>query len=223
MVVTITISLAGAGTGPFDLYSNSDGFSVPFAIGVSKATLEAGYTTNLVPNDATLIKVMSTGTCTDYVTVSIAMANGTTTTTTTSIIGTTSTTTTNPGELTTTSTTTAYAAACLTVQLSDVTNELACDGPNPVYDVYRTYKATLLNGPGGTPIPAPVNITVSIPTSGDFGTYNLDITINAGDTFGEAGLYTRVYEDCSDRNLIKTQIVNLNGLTISPNTYARCV
>jgi len=222
MVVTITISLAGAGTGPFDLYSNSDGFSVPFETGVSKSALESGYITNLVPNDATLVRVASTGVCTDFVTVSIAMA-GITTTTTTTIIGTTSTTTTSPGGLTTTTTTTAYAAACLTVQLYSTTNELACDGPDPAFDVYRTYRATLLNGPGGTPIPAPVNITVSIPTSGDFGTYNLIITITAGSTFGEQGLYTKVYEDCSDRNLIKTQTVNLNGLTISPNTYSRCV
>ena len=83
MVVTITISLAGAGTGPFDLYSNSDGFVTPFETGVSKAALEAGYVSNLVPNDATLIRVASTGVCTDFVTVSIALANGTTTTTTT--------------------------------------------------------------------------------------------------------------------------------------------
>jgi hypothetical protein len=57
MVVIITISSAGAGTGPFDLYSDSDGFLVPFETGVSKAALEAGYTSNLVPNDATLIKL----------------------------------------------------------------------------------------------------------------------------------------------------------------------
>jgi len=213
MVVTITISLAGAGTGPFDLYSNSDGFLVPFETGVSKAALEAGYITNLVPNDATLIRVVSVGACTDYVTVSIAqpVEPTTTTTSTTVIVPTTSTTTTS-----------VYSTACVQIELYDTQNELACTEPD-LFNVYRIYRATLLNGPGGTPIAAPETITISIPTYGDSGEYDLFIVINTGDTFGEEGLYTRVYTDCSDRSLIELQVVNLNGATIFPNTYANCL
>ena len=45
MTIFITLSLAGTETGPFDLYSNVDGFTTPFATGVSRAALLAGYET----------------------------------------------------------------------------------------------------------------------------------------------------------------------------------
>ena len=43
MTIFITLSLAGTETGPFDLYSNVDGFTTPFDTGVSRAALLAGY------------------------------------------------------------------------------------------------------------------------------------------------------------------------------------
>jgi hypothetical protein len=102
--------------------------------------------------------------------------------------------------------------------------ELACPSPpSNLYNVYRSYRATLLNGPGGTPIAAPTDITVTIPTSGDFGNYNLVITIYTGTTLAEQGLYTRVYPDCEDRALIQIQTVDLNGTTISPTTFTVCL
>jgi hypothetical protein len=42
MTVLITLTTAGTNTGPFDLYSDADGFISAFATGVSKAALLAG-------------------------------------------------------------------------------------------------------------------------------------------------------------------------------------
>jgi hypothetical protein len=89
MTVLVTLTLAGADTGPFNLYSNSDGFVNAIATGVAKAALEAGYSLTGVPDDATIIRANSTGTCTNYL--DMYLIGGTTTTTT----STTSTTTTS--------------------------------------------------------------------------------------------------------------------------------
>jgi len=63
MTTVLTLTTAGTDSGPFDLYSNLDGFVTPFEIGVSKASLVAGYTTTLVPNYTTMVRVKSTGIC----------------------------------------------------------------------------------------------------------------------------------------------------------------
>lgn len=90
MTVLITLTIAGTNTGPFNLYSNLDGYTSAFATGVSRASLIAGYSSAAVPNGTTTIRVSSTGTCTNY----IDLAVGTTTTTTTIVPPTTTTTTT---------------------------------------------------------------------------------------------------------------------------------
>lgn len=100
MTVLITLTTAGTDTGPFNLYSDVDGFVTPFATGVSRSALLAGYSATTVPNGTTTIRVMSTGTCTNYIDISVTT---TTSTTTTGVPTTTSTTT---GLPTTTSTTT---------------------------------------------------------------------------------------------------------------------
>jgi hypothetical protein len=81
MTVLITLTSAGASAGPFNLYSNTDGYLTPFATGISKATLLSGYTSSAVPDGTTSIRISSTGTCTNYIYVSVV---GTTTTTTSS-------------------------------------------------------------------------------------------------------------------------------------------
>ena len=43
MFVFITLTSAGADAGPFNLYSNVDGFVSAFAVNIPKATLLAGY------------------------------------------------------------------------------------------------------------------------------------------------------------------------------------
>lgn len=89
MTVLITLTTAGADSGPFDLYSNVDGYVSAFETGVSKAALVAGYSSSLVPNGTTTIRIKSIGVCTNYIDVTVV-----TTTTTTSSTSTTTTTTT---------------------------------------------------------------------------------------------------------------------------------
>jgi len=93
MTVLITLTIAGSDTGPFDLYSDVDGFVVPFETNVPKASLIAGYTSSLVPDGAVLIRVTSDSVCTNYIDLIIGA-----TTTTTSTSTTTTTTTTYPCE-----------------------------------------------------------------------------------------------------------------------------
>jgi hypothetical protein len=91
--VLITLTLAGVDVGPFDLYSDADGYVSAFETGVSRAALIAGYTSNLVPDAATTIKAQSYGTCTNSLYLVIEGGTTTTTTTSTSTSTTTSTTT----------------------------------------------------------------------------------------------------------------------------------
>ena len=80
MTVLITLTTAGADSGPFNLYSNLDGYTAAFEVGVSKAALLAGYASALVPDFTNSIRIRSNNElCTNYVSVNV----GTTTTTTT--------------------------------------------------------------------------------------------------------------------------------------------
>mgnify|MGYP006921363393 CR=1 FL=1 len=89
MTVLITLSVAGSDTGPFNLYSNLDGYTSAFETGVPKASLVAGYSSALVPDYTTTIRLLSTGTCKNFIDVIVS-----TTTTTTTATPTTTTTTT---------------------------------------------------------------------------------------------------------------------------------
>lgn len=103
--VLITLTVAGADTGPFDLFSDVDGYIVPFETGVSKAALVAGYTSVLVPDLTTVIRVKSQNVlCGNYV--DLPITGLTTTTTTTTETPTTTTTTSTETPTTTTTTTT---------------------------------------------------------------------------------------------------------------------
>lgn len=92
MTVLITLTIAGTDSGPFDLYSNLDGYLSAFESGVSKASLLAGYASALVPDFTTIIRVRSNNAlCTNYI--EIPVVTPTTTTTSSSSSTTTSTTT----------------------------------------------------------------------------------------------------------------------------------
>jgi hypothetical protein len=91
MTVLVTLTLAGTDVGPFNLYSNVDGYTTPLAIGISRAALLAGYSLTGVPDLAAVIRATSTGTCTNYI--DMYLTGGTTTTSTSSTSTTTSTTT----------------------------------------------------------------------------------------------------------------------------------
>jgi hypothetical protein len=92
MTVLITLTVAGADSGPFNLFSNLDGYTSAFAVGISKAALLAGYSSSVVPDGTTIVRVVSIGDCTNYI--DIVLSSLTTTTTTTVTPTTTTTTTT---------------------------------------------------------------------------------------------------------------------------------
>ncbi len=111
--VLITLVIAGADTGPFDLYSDANGFTSPFEVDVPKASLVAGYTSILVPAAATLIKIVSKGVCTNELILPIIGTLATTTTTTTATpTSTTTSTSTTGAPTTTTSSTSTTEAPC---------------------------------------------------------------------------------------------------------------
>ena len=130
MIVTITLTTAGADTGPFNLYSDVDGFISAFETGVSKASLLAGYTSSLVPNGTTTIRVMSASAlCTNYIDIVISGECPTTTSTTTVLP--TTTTTTIPAT-TTTSTTTVIPPTTTTTTVTPVSCTTYDIQPDPI-------------------------------------------------------------------------------------------
>jgi hypothetical protein len=78
--VLITLTTAGADTGPFDLYSDADSYAAPFENNVPKSSLVSGYTSSLVPDLATIIRVQSDSVCTNYIDLTIITTTTTTTT-----------------------------------------------------------------------------------------------------------------------------------------------
>lgn len=90
MIVTIVLTTAGSSTGPFNLYSDVDGYTTPFELGVAKSSLLAGYTSSAVPDGTTNIRITTGSPCNSYLDIVV----GTTTTTSTSTSTSTTTTTT---------------------------------------------------------------------------------------------------------------------------------
>lgn len=80
MTVLFTLTSAGLDTGPFNLYSNLDGFLTPFEVGISKATLVGGFSSANVPDYTTVVRIQSAGTCGNWI--DIILENTTTSTTT---------------------------------------------------------------------------------------------------------------------------------------------
>jgi hypothetical protein len=137
--VLITLTVAGADTGPFSLFSDADGYVTPFETGVPKSSLVSGYTSVLVPDLATIIRVQSTSVlCPNYVdlpiggltTTTTTTAEPTTTTTTSTSSTTTTTTTTEPPTTTTTTTTVCQDCATNDFTLYDdgLVTWTSCDG-----------------------------------------------------------------------------------------------
>ena len=63
MTIYILLTTPATDAGPFNLYSDVDGFVAPFSINVSKATLLGGYSV-VVPNGTTIVRIVSVGGCT---------------------------------------------------------------------------------------------------------------------------------------------------------------
>jgi len=69
MTAVITLTLAGADTGPFNLYSNVDGYISAFANNITRDQLLAGYATDALPDFTTIVKIKSIGECLNSVNV----------------------------------------------------------------------------------------------------------------------------------------------------------
>lgn len=70
--VLITLTTAGGNTGPFNLYTDSDSYANPIQTGITKSALTSGYICNVVPDNATVIRVQSNnGTCSNYTDIGI--------------------------------------------------------------------------------------------------------------------------------------------------------
>lgn len=95
MTVLITLTTAGDNTGPFDLYSNADGFSTIITSSIPRADLLIGYQATL-PTGTTEVLLRSTGACNSDLYLIVAGAPTTTTTTSSTTSTTSSTTTPNP-------------------------------------------------------------------------------------------------------------------------------
>jgi hypothetical protein len=83
MTVLITLTLAGSDVGPFDLYSNVDGYTAVIIANVSRAEMVAGYE-GTFPTGTTEVLARSKGTCQRDLYLNVAGAPVTTTTTTSS-------------------------------------------------------------------------------------------------------------------------------------------
>lgn len=81
MEISLTLTTAGIDTGPFNLYSDVDSYVTAFESGVSRADLVAGYITSSAPGGTTIVRVRSTGYCTNYIDIELFPATTTTTTT----------------------------------------------------------------------------------------------------------------------------------------------
>ncbi len=115
MSVVVKLLTSGVDAGPFNLYSNVDGYTTPIAVNIPKATLTAGYTLATVPTGTTLIKATSLGLCGNSVIVGMSEGYvGPATTSTTS----TSTTVFNPNTTSTTTSTSTSSTSTSTTSTS---------------------------------------------------------------------------------------------------------
>jgi hypothetical protein len=169
MLVLIKLTSAGVNAGPFNLFSNVDGYVTPFATGISRTVLLTGYLTNSVPDGSTVVRCVSTGTCTNYVDFNITTGL-TTTTTTTTIAPTTTSTTTSSGTTSTTTSTTTNTPFLGKILVTDRPNPplpsepVECYGTMPPTSGTAYYRQTVLTllDQFNNPITVGYNITASI-------------------------------------------------------------
>lgn len=93
MTAIITLTTIGTDAGPFNLYSNLDGYTSAFAVGITDTQLLTGYASDVVPDGTTIIRAKSFGICTNFIDLLILPAPTTTTTSSSSSTTTTTTTT----------------------------------------------------------------------------------------------------------------------------------
>lgn len=184
----ITLTTAGADTGPFNLYTDIDGFVTPFETGVGKAALEAGYLSSLIPDGTSIVRVKSTSLfCTNY----INLALPTTTTTTSTSTSTTTTTTT---------------AAPATVSIDACGSQQADPSGNVVIYVYAS-----------VPVATTLTVGVTW-TSADTSTVSGTVTILAGETCGTTTLIADPNETGANLEITSITPGSFGGQTYFENT-----
>jgi hypothetical protein len=184
----ITLTTAGADTGPFNLYTDIDGFVTPFETGVGKAALEAGYLSSLIPDGTSIVRVKSTSLfCTNY----INLALPTTTTTTSTSTSTTTTTTT---------------AAPATVSIDACGSQQADPSGNVVIYVYAS-----------VPVATTLTVGVTW-TSADTSTVSGTVTILAGETCGTTTLIADPNETGAGLEITSITPGSFGGQTYFENT-----
>jgi hypothetical protein len=184
----ITLTTAGADTGPFNLYTDIDGFVTPFETGVGKAALEAGYLSSLIPDGTSIVRVKSVSLfCTNY----INLALPTTTTTTSTSTSTTTTTTT---------------AAPATVSIDACGSQQADPSGNVVIYVYAS-----------VPVATTLTVGVTW-TSADTSTVSGTVTILAGETCGTTTLIADPNETGANLEITSITPGSFGGQTYFENT-----
>lgn len=82
MNIYILLTSVGSDAGPFNIYSDVNGYTSAFATNVSSASLLLGYPA-IAPNGTTIVRLRSIGECTNFIDVSVGGGPIITTTTTT--------------------------------------------------------------------------------------------------------------------------------------------
>ena len=198
--VLITLTVAGTDVGPFDLYSDADGYVSAFETGVSRAALLAGYTSNLVPDAATTIKAQSYGTCTNYLYLVIEGEITTTTTTSTST-----------STSTTTSTTT---AAVPSIQLGNaLCRTVGSCNDNATCGV--SYGITVSNAPVGSY----VTLTTNPPSSTATVTITDSNPNTATLTYSEPDAVAIMVDFTLELRNVSNVIIASSGATLDHQSY----
>jgi hypothetical protein len=210
--ILITLTAGGSDTGPFDLYSDVDGYITPFENNVAKATLEAGYTSVVVPDGATIIRLHCDNSICDNFTDLVIV---TTTTTTSSTSSTTTTSSTSSTTTSTSSTTTSTTTTAIPMGLIDILSNTSLD--ISISDVsVNTTPATVVSGSMPN---TPGNSTLLETTIVGIG-LDIDITYSASTTGQHI---TFVDSDgtvfCQNTN-VGVNIMNLSGAVIDTITAA---
>lgn len=208
MSVLITLTTAGANTGPFSLYSNVDNYVTAVETGLTRAQLVAGYTSTLLSQYTSTVLVKSTGTCPRslYLDVSGAPTSTTTTTSSTSSTSSTTTTTTTSSVLCLTGDTTAIAtcgggeSALFTVGAGHT----ALITPNGYYNSgsgTRTYTAYIMNAANTTVLytfyyvqttSAPGNWSSTFPDANILPAGSYRLRTDTVDCFTKSGSFTLI-------------------------------
>ena len=203
MNVLITLTTAGADTGPFNLYSNTDSYVTAFATGIAKSVLVAGYTSTVVPTGTTTIRVKSTGTCTNYVDLVVTGTTPTTTTTTTPTPTTTTTTTAGGGTTTTTTTSivTPTTTTTTTGEVTPTTTTTTTPTPTPTTTTTTTAVVTYYNvtncagGSGVAQYNGPDNLSAGVVFQSS--NSNCYTVVSVGSGPATEGIVLGEYSDCS--------------------------